>query len=341
MYMPLDALPQASALLAGGWPPLLEGVVTQQVREPMEERALRPSLARLTAIEDGISRAVRQQYEEHPYPRWVHAASASAPVTLNEHLRRQFPTAAFEPLADTDTLEILVAGCGTGRHPIEVARTYRGARVLAIDLSLASLGYAKRKTPPALAEQIAYGQADILKSGEIARTFDLIEASGVLHHLAEPFVGWRALLALLRPGGFMHVGLYSEVARRDIVAARVFIAERGYQPTADGIRESRQVLLDSPLKDVARAGDFFGTSECRDLLFHVQESRMTIPQIKAFLAENALRFIGFEFAPPVLQHYRGVFGGDSAMRDLDRWHAFEMENPDTFAGMYQFWIQKR
>jgi hypothetical protein len=26
--------------------------------------------------------------------------------------------------------------------------------------------------------------------------------------------------------------------------------------------------------------------------------------------------------------------------DLDRWHEFEMKSPDTFAGMYQFWVQK-
>jgi len=340
MYVPLHALPQAQALLERRWSPPLDGVVTQQVREPMEELRLRPSIARLTAIEDDVSLLVRQQYEEHPYPRWVHAAVAPAQKTLNEHLRRQFPTAAFEPLANSDDLEILVAGCGTGRHPIEVARQYRGARVLAIDLSLASLCYAKRKTPAALATQIEYGQADILTLAAIGRTFDLVEASGVLHHLAEPLAGWRALLALLRRGGFMHVGLYSELARRDVVAARAFIAERGYRPTADGIRECRQELLNSPLKAVAKAGDFFGTSECRDLLFHVQERRMTIPEIKSFLADNELRFLGFDFAPRILQHYRSIFGGAGAMRDLDRWHAFEMENPETFAGMYQFWIQK-
>jgi SAM-dependent methyltransferase len=340
MYAPLHALPQAQALLERSWPRPVDGVVMQQVREPGEELQLRPSIARLTAIEDDVSLLVRQQYEEHPYPRWVHAAVAPAPMTLNEHLRRQFPTAAFEPLATSDDLEILVAGCGTGRHPIEVARQYRGARILAIDLSLASLCYAKRKTPPALATQIEYGQADILKIAPIGRIFDLIEVSGVLHHLAEPLAGWRALLALLRRGGFMHVGLYSELARREIVAARAFIAEKGYRPTADGIRECRQELLNSPLKGVAKAGDFFGTSECRDLLFHVQERRMTIPEIKSFLADNGLRFIGFEFAPQMLQHYRSIFGGDGAMRDLDRWHAFEMENPDTFAGMYQFWVQK-
>jgi SAM-dependent methyltransferase len=282
---------------------------------------------------------VRGQYEENPYPRWVYAASSPAPISLDEHLRVQFPTAPFQPLGKHDEIDVLVAGCGTGRHPIEVARQYRGARILAVDLSLSSLCYAKRKTPASLAERIDYGQADILQLGSLERKFDLIEVSGVLHHLADPLAGWRVLRSLLRPAGFMHVGLYSELARRDVVAARAFIAERRFQPTADGIRRCRQELLESPLKTVARAGDFFSASECRDLLFHVQESRTTIPQIKSFLVENGLRFIGFEFAPRVLQHYRTVFGSDSALRDLDRWHAYETEKPDTFAGMYQFWVQ--
>jgi len=161
-----------------------------------------------------------------------------------------------------------------------------------------------------------------------------------LHHLGDPIAGWRVLLGLLRPGGFMHMGLYSELARRDIVAARAVILEQGYRPTVDDIRRCRQELLNSSLNGVAKAGDFFSTSECRDLLFHIQERRLTIPQIKSFIAENDLKFIGFEFAPQVMQRYRDIFGGDRFVRDLDRWHAFETQRPDTFAGMYQFWIQK-
>jgi 2-polyprenyl-3-methyl-5-hydroxy-6-metoxy-1,4-benzoquinol methylase/tetratricopeptide (TPR) repeat protein len=337
MYFPLYVLPGA-ALLDRDWKDPVAQLIAQQVREPAEEWRYCDSIPRLTAIEDMVSVRVREQYEENPYPRWVYAASSPAPITLDEHLRAQFPTAAFRPL-EKDEIDILVAGCGTGRHPIEVARQYRGARILAVDLSVSSLCYAKRKTLASRTEGIEYGQADILKLGSLHRTFDLIEVSGVLHHLADPLAGWRVLLSLLRPGGFMHVGLYSELARRDVVAARAFIAERRYQPTADDIRRCRQELLESRLKSVARAGDFFSTSECRDLLFHVQESRIAIPQIKSFLRENGLRFIGFEFAPRVLQHYRTVFGSDSALRDLDRWHAYETERPDTFAGMYQFWVQ--
>ena len=43
--------------------------------------------------------------------------------------------------------------------------------------------------------------------------------------------------------------------------------------------------------------DFYSTSECRDLLFHVQEHRMTLPQIKAFLVAQELQFLGFEIDP--------------------------------------------
>src|SRR6516165_1161689 len=339
-YFPLHSLPNAQSLLERVWPAALTDVLAQQVREPLEERQYRDLIPRLTGIDDDVSVQVRGQYEENPYPRWVHAASASASITLDEHLRAQFPTAAFHPLGSSGSIDVLVAGCGTGRHPIEVARKYRDARVLAVDLSLSSLCYAKRKTPATLAERIEYAQADILKLGSIDRTFDLIEVSGVLHHLADPIAGWRVLLGLLRPGGFMHVGLYSALARRDIVAARAFILEQGYRPTADDIRRCRQDLHNSPFSGVAKASDFFSTSEFRDLLFHTQERRLTIPQIKSFIVENGLRFIGFEFAPQVMQRYREIFGGDRFVRDLDRWHAFETERPDTFAGMYQFWIQK-
>jgi SAM-dependent methyltransferase len=339
MYFPLHSLPNAQALLDRAWPAAFSELLTQQVREPWEERQYRDLIPRLTTIEDDVSVLVRGQYEENPFPRWVHAASASAPITLDQHLRIQFPTAAFRSLGKS-SIDVLVAGCGTGRHPIEVARQYQDARILAVDLSLASLCYAKRKTPATLASRIEYAQADILELGLINRSFDLIEVSGVLHHLADPLAGWRALLSLLRPGGFMHVGLYSELARRDIVAARQFIADRGYRPTVEDIRRCRQHLLNTPLKGVAKAGDFFSTSECRDLLFHIQERRLRIPEIKSFLAENDLKFIGFEFSPRLMQHYRNLFGSDHLMRDLDRWHALESERPDTFAGMYQFWVQK-
>src|SRR5262245_37148416 len=135
MYFPLHSLPNAQALLDRAWPAALTELLTQQVREPWEERQYRDLIPRLTTIEDDVSVLVKGQYEENPFPRWVHAASAFAAITLDRHLRIHFPTAAFRSLGKS-SIDVLVAGCGTGRHPIEVARQYQDARLLALGLSL-------------------------------------------------------------------------------------------------------------------------------------------------------------------------------------------------------------
>ncbi|MGB8235729.1 MAG: methyltransferase [Pseudolabrys sp.] len=341
MYAPLHTLPCASVLLERKWNPLIDAVLTQQLREPAQERQLRDLIPRLTQIEDEVSQRVRQQYEENPYPRWVHIAGQVAPMPVDQYLRDQFPTAAFTPLGKTSALDMLIAGCGTGQVAIGSVQKHEGAQALAIDLSLTSLCYARRKTPAELASRIDYAQADILKLGSIDRSFDVIDACGVLHHMADPLAGWRILLSLLRPGGLMHLAFYSDVGRGDVAAARMFIAERKFGATPHDIRRCRQELLATPLASVTRFTDFFTTSECRDLLFHVHEARVTIPVIKDFIRENGLKFIGFEFDLPVLMRQRAQFAAAGwSLADLDRWQEVETKYPDTFSGMYQFWVQK-
>ena len=193
-------------------------------------------------------------------------------------------------------------------------------------------------------KNIEYAQADILHLGTVGRTFDVIEASGVLHHLAEPMVGWRVLLSILRPGGFMRLGLYSKAARRDLAPARSFIAQRGYGSTPEDIRLCRQELTkigqNSSLARIAEWGDFFSTSTCRDLLFHVQEHQLTLPEISAFLQQNHLQFLGFILSLATQQNFRRRFSDDVTMTNLANWHIFEIENPATFIDMYEFWIRK-
>jgi len=164
----------------------------------------------------------------------------------------------------------------------------------------------------------------------------------VLHHLADLFAGWRALFALVRPGGVMKVGLYSEIARRNIVAAREWLAAHGYTASPQDIRRGRHDLLAGEFPNrMPLPPDFYSVSECRDLLFHVQEHRTSLPAIATFLAEQNAAFLGFLLPPATLEAYRRRFPNDPSMTSLDRWHQFETDNPDTFLGMYQFWIEKR
>ena len=343
-YVPLSSLPLAGRLLDMDWPEDIAAILTQQIREPAEELQLRTTIARLTDIDDKVSRLVRDQYEENPYPRWIKAEPVANSQDIVAYLSRKFPLACFKPRRDSANIDILIAGCGTGQHAIGMARIFAPARLLAVDLSLSSLGYAKRKTHELGLSSIDYGQADLLKLGSLNRNFDVIGCVGVLHHLNDPWQGWRAMLPLLRPGGFMNLGLYSEVARRGIVKARAIIAERNFGTTAEEIRRCRQDLLGAGgganFGMAVTSTDFFSTSACRDLLFHAQEHRMTLTGIDAFLRDNDLTFLGFEIDSDVLQAYRRRFPGDAAATDLAQWQIFEHENPDTFAGMYQFWVQK-
>lgn len=344
MYLPLGDVSGADALAVRFPAAPVAAVVAQQVSEPREEIALRGTIGRLTAIAHGVTARVRQQYEENPYPRWTSLAAPPWPLlSLDDHLRRIFPAAPFRPVGHEDRLDILVVGCGTGRHVLELAQSYRGAQVLAVDLSLASLASAKRRMPARLSDKVEFAQADIMAMGSLDRRFDLINAGGVFHHMPDPWAGWREIVKLMKPDGVMQVGLYSEHARRDIVAARKIIAERGYQSTPDDIRRLRHDLATSGENfSFMRLDDYFTVSSCRDLLFHVHEVRTTIPEIKAFLAENGLRFIGFDFGSLEAQeHYRNLFAGNGwPLSDLDRWDGFERAQPQLFAGMYIFWVQK-
>lgn len=329
-YFPLHTLAGAQALTARRWPPSIEALLAQQIAEPLEERRIAAAIPALTAIDGEVSRAVRQQYEENPYPRWTRLGPTAQPAAL-------FALPAQPPG------EALIAGCGTGLSTIEFARHARSTRILAIDLSLASLSYAKRMADKLGLTNIQFAQADIMKLDSLGRRFDFIDASGVLHHLADPWEGCRILLGLLRPGGAMQVGLYSDLARRNIVAARALIAARGYRPTAADIRRCRQDIIaseDPLLRSVSRGDDFFTTSECRDLLFHVQEHRTTLPAIKSFLTTSRVEFRGFFL--DALTHHRFAqrFPQPGAALDLDRWHAFETDAPDTFGGMYQFSLRQ-
>jgi hypothetical protein len=133
-YFPLHSLAVSPRGFERSWPDTVARIVVQQVDEPATENSLRVSIQALSPIVDGVSSSVRDMYEENPYPRWVTTLSLNCDLTFDEKMRSVFPHASFTRLGKTE-VDILIAGCGTGRHAIE--RHYRGARILAIDLSLA------------------------------------------------------------------------------------------------------------------------------------------------------------------------------------------------------------
>ena len=347
-YRLLSGFPWAGELSGREWAGDMAEVIKLQISEPLQEQSLRSQIPQLTAIQDTVSQSVREQYEENPYPRWIKTeigdkGRAMGAILLGSPLRFDLGDYQFP-----ESPEILVAGCGTGQHALITASRFSNARVLAVDLSLSSLSYAMRKTQELNFSNIEYAQADIMELGSLERRFDHIESVGVLHHLDDPLAGWRNLVTLLRPGGLMMIGLYSEIVRQDIIAARALIAEKGYTSSPEDIRRCRRDIIDMAeggnpeMARVSKRKDFFSLNDCRDLIFHVQEHRFTLLQIEDALEALDLQFLGFEMRDSgTLRMFTESHPEKGAPTSLTLWHEFELNNPDTFRGLYHLWCKKK
>jgi SAM-dependent methyltransferase len=325
-----------------GWSGAFIPIVQEQLVNRRREREIAAQITAITPIKDEVSRSVRGQYEESPYPLWV-SVHHPRPVTIEELALALCPGQDFR--IRPRPVPVLIAGCGTGRHPIEVARRYRECEILAVDLSLTSLAYAARMAERFGISSISFRQADILELGTLKRRFAIIECGGVLHHLKDPMEGWRVLVGLLEPDGLMKIGLYSERARSGIRAAREFIQPLDLPLTPEGIRACRRAIINlpdgHPAKDAMTFGDFFTLNGCRDLIMHVQEHNFTLPGIADCLDQLGLRFCSLQCETPMLDRFRAMFPEISARSDLDAWNRFEEAYPQAFKGMYQFWCCRK
>lgn len=345
-YRPLHTLKNAKEIekyyaAEAGLAPLLR----MQITEPLKEEAIKAELTPFTSIDDNISLLVKAQYETNPYPRWTHPAP-SVKADFKSLMQLVFPYLGDQDFINinTESPSILVAGCGTGKHSVEVSLQVTGSAVTAIDISSSSLAYASRKSQELGLNNIEYGIADILKITDMNKKFDVIYCGGVLHHMHDPMSGWRALIKTLKPGGYMMISLYSEIARKSIVTARQYIQDKGYKADIEGIRACREDIklmeMHHPIKPVSRWIDFYTTSSLRDLIFHVQEHRFTARQLKSCISELGLEFMGFQFPDRALpQGYSSSYPNDTYARNLDNWDDFERNHPDLFAGMYNFWVR--
>ena len=196
LYESLHVLAASERLLerdADDWSAAFRPIIREQLEHRIRERAIALDIPSLTPIDDRVSRAVRSQYEENPYPRWA-TVQFPKPEAFEVLARRLRPAAEIR--VRPRPVPMIVAGCGTGHLPILYALLQPDSEILAVDLSLASLAYAARMTAQFGVSNIAYAQADILELGSLGRRFAIVECSGVLHHLDNPMAGWRVLVDL-------------------------------------------------------------------------------------------------------------------------------------------------
>ena len=240
----------------------------------------------------------------------------------------------------------MVAGCGTGRQAIRLASYFNDLNIIAIDLSGRSLAYASQQAKKYKVENIQFIQADILEFSNFPMLFDIIECSGVLHHMEDPEQGLQSLQQLLSPTGVMKIALYSETARKQVITFRKIIADN-FAKTGEQLdqRLLRQALMMNQIpgdwSQIVTSADFYSMSNCRDLIFHEQEHQFTPTKIAELLSANQLDFVGMLPTTSALQAFEQQIGNLSQQNSLENWGKVEQEQQDIFAAMYQFYCRKQ
>lgn len=353
-YRNLGRLPQAERLLSASWPEAMLPLLRRHLSDPPKERKLAAEIPSLGDIADPVSRQVMAHYDRAPYPRWsavpvppaIVRQDPSTAQSLLGVLRARFPLLPADLWPPAGAAEILDAGCGTGQLTLEMAASYACSGFTAMDLSRRALAYAARKCGEAGVDGIRFVQGDVMQLPATGWSFDLVNALGLLHHLADPAAGWRALTSVTRPGGLQRIGLYSRQGRIAVAAARGVLADLvAGDPDDAALRALRPQLVstvDAATREaLTRAPDFYALGTLRDMLFHVREHVFDLSGIAALLESQGLDFLGFDLPNPGLYAaYADFAPDDPQMRDLDSWARFEDANPETFRGMYIFWVRK-
>ncbi len=314
-----------------------------QILEPLQEIELSNNIKKIGSINNLISQEVKVQYEENPYPRWRYGfLFGSNKISINNVINNQIKPNKIHFHMPNREIKVLIAGCGTGNQILQTQR-YKNANIIALDLSSSSLSYAQRKMNEIGINNVELVQMDILDVELLEEKFDIIECMGVLHHMQKPIEGLQKLLSVLQNDGFIKLGLYSELARQDIVKARKYIATNKLGSNDKDIRDFRKKIISDDLTELncfKTFADFYSLSQCRDLCFHSKEHRFTIIQLQELLQLNNLNFLGFQLPKSLKSLYKNYFPEDKTQTNLQNWVELEEKHPNSFIKMYRFWVSK-
>ena len=294
----------------GGWPPTswyanwvsgLDVFDLPRQDSPIEMRWLvyrkmRPSEAeeKQTMGEAATGDVVAQQYEQWSYP----APIRDLDDWLNHHWQWSDPSHAntlFWPDRPyIDGMRILVAGCGTSQAAV-LAHTNPTAQVVGIDVSKASLAHQQALIEQHALRNLQLHRLAIEEVGQLASSFDLIVCTGVLHHLADPLVGLKALASCLKRDGVIAVMLYAKYGRIGVELLQSVLRDLKLEQSAQSIELTKQAVAglesDHPLAAyLSIAPDLDHDAGIVDTFLHGRDRRYTIPECLELVEAAGLVF---------------------------------------------------
>ena len=223
---------------------------------------------------DARTDAVRRFYERAPFPGYGPHDSLSSLCARAE--RSKFARLLNEAIpGDARILEI---GCGTGQMSLYLTRADR--LVIGADLTRASLQLAQDAARRFGLARVQFVETDLHRPGLRPGAFDVVYASGVLHHTPNPRESFARIASLARPGGIIIVGLYNAFARIPLRLRRFVARISGY----------RWVPFDPVLRE-RDAEPARREAWLRDQYQHPEEHRHTVGEVQNWFNENGVEYV--------------------------------------------------
>ena len=241
-----------------------------------------------------VAEEVRSFYDRYPYPRPIDTLEKYRQLWQDNNKRRAEYHLLWPRRSYREDPSILVAGCGTSQAAKHALR-WPAAQVIGIDCSATSVRCTKELKRKHDLRNLQVQQLAIEQVSELGMSFDLIVCTGVLHHLADPDAGLRALHDVLKPDGAMHLMVYAPYGRAGIYLLQDFCRRIGIHATNADIRDLICALSalppGHPLENLLReAPDFRQESALADALLHPQDRAYSVPQLLDFIAAGGLTF---------------------------------------------------
>lgn len=232
-------------------------------------------------------------YQSHPYPAPVDDLDAYR-ARWDDRCRRA-DSHLFAPAQPyRDNRSVLVAGCGTAQAARYALRWPR-ARVVGIDVSATSIASTLELKRKYALDNLEVRQLPVERATELEEAFEHVVSTGVLHHLADPDAGLRALRETLAPDGALHVMVYAPYGRAGVYVLQDYCRRLGIGWTDGEIRDLAASLKalppNHPIVPLLRASPDFATrAGLADALLHPRDRSYSVPQLLEFIDDAGLRF---------------------------------------------------
>lgn len=211
-----------------------------------------------------VTESIRSFYEEHPFPSYERLDDVASLVSRARH--NPFTRLLDEQIPFGST--VLEVGCGTGQLSACLSLAQR--KVYGTDLCLNSLKMGLTFKRKYHLDRVHFLQMNLFRPCFSPGTFDLVICNGVLHHTSDPRGGFESIARLVRPGGFLMIGLYHRFGRlfTDLRRFIFRIAGNGAYFLDPRLSDTD---LDEARKDVWFHDQYLNPHESRHEISQVQE----------------------------------------------------------------------